>query len=105
VKHHKPWFNEECSKLVHQRKQAKLQWLQDPSVANEDKVNNVKQEGITYFRKKKREYLKDKISELKSNSKNKNIRDLYRGITTFKAYQPTNDLVKNERGDILVDLL
>jgi hypothetical protein len=24
-KHHKPWFDEECSKLVDQRKQAKLQ--------------------------------------------------------------------------------
>jgi hypothetical protein len=28
---------------------------------------------------KKREYVKDKISELATNSKNKNIRDLYRG--------------------------
>jgi hypothetical protein len=25
----KPWFDEGCSKLVDQRKQAKLQWLQD----------------------------------------------------------------------------
>jgi hypothetical protein len=28
----------------------------------------------------KREYLKDKINELATNSKNKNIRDLYKGI-------------------------
>jgi hypothetical protein len=27
---HKPWFDEGCSKLLDQRKQAKLQWLQDP---------------------------------------------------------------------------
>jgi hypothetical protein len=27
-----------------------------------------------------REYLKDRIKELATNSKNKNIRDLYRGI-------------------------
>jgi hypothetical protein len=27
AKHHKPWFDEECSELVDQRKQAKLQWL------------------------------------------------------------------------------
>jgi hypothetical protein len=33
---------------------------------------------------KKREYLKDRINELESNSKNKNIRDLNRGITEFK---------------------
>jgi hypothetical protein len=39
LKKHKPWFDEGCSKLVHQRKQAKLQWLQDP---NEINVNNLK---------------------------------------------------------------
>jgi hypothetical protein len=31
LKKHKPWFDETCSKLVDQRKRAKLQWLQDPS--------------------------------------------------------------------------
>jgi hypothetical protein len=37
-----------------------------------------------HFRYKKREYLKDRIDELAMNSKNKNIRDLYRGINDFK---------------------
>jgi hypothetical protein len=44
----------------------------------------------------KREYLKDKINELESNGKNKNIRDLYRGIYEFKkVYQPITNLVKD----------
>jgi hypothetical protein len=30
LKKHKPWFDEGSSKLLDQRKQAKLQWLQDP---------------------------------------------------------------------------
>jgi hypothetical protein len=52
----------------------------------------------------KREYLKDKINELATNSKNKNIRDLYRGINSFKrGYQPRNNLVKDENGDLLAD--
>jgi hypothetical protein len=55
-----------------------------------------------YFRNKKREYLKDRINELATNSKNKNIRDLYRGINEFKrGYQPRNNLVKDENGDLL----
>jgi hypothetical protein len=33
---------------------------------------------------KKRKYLKDNINELATSSKNKNIRDLYRGINEFK---------------------
>jgi hypothetical protein len=31
----KPWFDEECLKLADGRKQAKLQWLQDPSDVND----------------------------------------------------------------------
>jgi hypothetical protein len=29
LKKHKPWFDEECSELLDQNKQDKLQWLQD----------------------------------------------------------------------------
>jgi hypothetical protein len=30
VKQHKPWFDEEWLGFLDQRKQAKMQWLQDP---------------------------------------------------------------------------
>jgi hypothetical protein len=54
--------------------------------------------------KKKREYLKDKSNELAANSRNKNIRDLYSGINKFKrGYQPRNNFVKDENGDLLTD--
>jgi hypothetical protein len=51
---------------------------------NEDHLSNVRREASRHFRNKKREYLKDRINEIELNSKNKNIRDLYRGITEFK---------------------
>jgi hypothetical protein len=48
--------------------------------------------------------LKDKSNGIELNSKNKNIRDLYRGTTEFKkGYQPKTNLVKDERGDLLAD--
>jgi hypothetical protein len=88
TKHHKPWWDEEFSKLVYRRKQTKLQLLQDPSEVNEGNLSNVRRESWRHFRNKKREYLKDKINELESNSKNKTVRDLYRGINKFmKGYQ------------------
>jgi hypothetical protein len=91
-KKHKPWFDERSSKLLDQRKQAKLQWLQHPSEINGDNLKNVRREGSRHFRNKKREYLKDKINELVTNSKNKNIKDLYRRIIGFKrGYQPRNN--------------
>jgi hypothetical protein len=51
---------------------------------NEDNLSNVRWEASRHFRKKKREYLEDKMNELESNRKNKNIRALYRGITEFQ---------------------
>jgi hypothetical protein len=85
------------------RKQATLQWLQDPSELNGDNPNSVRRES-RHFRNKEREYLKDKIIELATNSKNKNIRDLYRGINEFKmASQPRSNLVKDDNGDLLAD--
>jgi hypothetical protein len=41
LKNHKPWFYEGCSKLLDQKKQAKLQWIQNPSEINGDNLNNV----------------------------------------------------------------
>jgi hypothetical protein len=81
-----------------------LQWLQDSSEINGDNLNNVRCEASRYFRNKKRGHLKDKINELATNSKNKNTRDLYRGINEFKrGFQPRNNLVKDENGDLLAD--
>jgi hypothetical protein len=76
LKHNKPWFDDKCSKLIDQRKQAKLQWLQNPSQINGDNLQNVRRETSRIFRNKKREYLKGKINKLETNNKNKYIRDL-----------------------------
>jgi hypothetical protein len=83
-------------KLVDQRKQARLQWLQYPSEVNEDNLRKVRWEASRHIRNKKTEYLEDKINEFESNSKNKNITDQFRSINEFKkGYQPIINLVKN----------
>jgi hypothetical protein len=53
LKRHKPCFNERCSELLDQRKQAKLQWLQDPSKINGDSLNDIRYEASKHFRKRK----------------------------------------------------
>jgi hypothetical protein len=71
---------------------------------NGDNLNNVRHETSRHFRNKKREYLKGKINELAMNSKNKNIRDLYRRMNEFKrGYHPGSNYVKDENGDLLAD--
>jgi hypothetical protein len=43
----------DCDTDHYQRKEAKLQWLQDPSEINGDNLNNVRREAGRYFRNKK----------------------------------------------------
>jgi hypothetical protein len=90
--------------LLDQRKQAKLQWLQDPSEINGHNLHNIGHEASRYFMNKKSKYLKDEINELATNSENKKIRDKCKGINKFKrGYQPRSNLVKDENGDLLAD--
>jgi hypothetical protein len=53
-KQHRPWFDEECSQVLGQRKQVKMQWLQDPNQSNLDNLSNTRREGSRHFRNKKR---------------------------------------------------
>jgi hypothetical protein len=83
LKQNKPWFDQECLGFLDQRKQAKMQWLQDPS------RNNVRRDASRHFRNKKKANMKSKFEELETNSKINNIRGLYGDINDFKkSYQP-----------------
>jgi hypothetical protein len=70
LKQHKQFFDEECLGSLVQRKQAKMQWLQNPNQNNVDNLNNVKREANTHFSNKKK-FLKAKIEERETNSKPK----------------------------------
>ena len=57
-KQHKPWFDKECVDFLDERKQAKTQWIQDPSQSNLDNLNNVRRNARRHFRNKKKAKLK-----------------------------------------------
>jgi hypothetical protein len=67
LKHNKTWFDNECSKLIDQRKQAKSQYLQNPSQINRDNQQNLRHETSRTFRNKRRECLKDTIKQETNN--------------------------------------
>jgi hypothetical protein len=82
LKHDNSCFDEGCSKLLDQRKKAKLQWFQGRSQINGDDLNNARREASRHFRNKKREYLKDEINEL--------------ATTTTRDYKKVYDSVRRE---------
>ncbi|KAJ4438077.1 hypothetical protein ANN_14016 [Periplaneta americana] len=104
TKKKKPWFDEDCCIVVERRKQAKLKFLQDPVEENRDIYFNERWEASRTLRNKRRGYLKEKLNEIETNSRNKNIRDLYKGIEEFKnGYQARVNVIKDENGDLLAD--
>jgi hypothetical protein len=53
-KQYKPWFDEECLVILDQRKQAKIQWIPDPSQSSVDNLNNVRRDASRHYKKKKK---------------------------------------------------
>jgi hypothetical protein len=64
LKQNKPWFDDECLRFLDQRKQAKMQWLQNQNQINANNLN-IRRKASRQFRSKKKEYLKAKIYNLK----------------------------------------
>jgi dsDNA-specific endonuclease/ATPase MutS2 len=50
MEQHNPWLDEECLGLLDQRKQAKMQLIQDPSQNNIDSLSNVRCDASRHFR-------------------------------------------------------
>ena len=64
LKQYKPWFDEVCLGFLDERKQTKMQWVQDRSPSNVDNQNNVRLEANRHLSNKKKEYLKAKLRNL-----------------------------------------
>jgi hypothetical protein len=93
-------------KIITSKGQGKFQWLKSPSELNGNNLNNARREASRQFCNKTKKNVKEKIKEFATNSKDKNIRDMYRGISKFKrCYQPRSNLLKDENGDLLADSL
>ena len=52
MKQHKPWFDEECLGILDQRKQAKIQWLQDANQSNVHNLNNARRAASRHEKRK-----------------------------------------------------
>jgi hypothetical protein len=84
-------IDEECSALLDRRKQAKLQWLQNPNQMNGDNMDNMRREGGRTFRTKKYQ-----INELHT-VRAKILQSCSEHINEFKkGYQPRRNFLKDK---------
>ena len=56
LKWHKPWTDAECLDFLDQKKQAKMQWIQDPSQSNVGNLKNLGREASRFQKKKESIY-------------------------------------------------
>lgn len=75
LKQHYRWFYEGCSELSVERKQAKLEWLQDLGKINADNPKNVRSKTTDsrHFWDKKMEHVKSKIKLYEAYIQTRNI--------------------------------
>jgi hypothetical protein len=76
-------------RFLDQRKEAKMQQLQESNQSSVENLNNVRREASTHFRNKNKEYLKARIDELETNSK------IRRPSGTLAREQGSPELVSN----------
>jgi len=77
---------------------------QDPNQSHVHNLNNVRREASRHFRNKKKKYQKAKIDELDTNSKIRSIETcIGKSVFFEKSYQPSTDVVKDEKGDLVND--
>jgi hypothetical protein len=104
LKQHKPSFDEEYSRYLDQRKEAKNQWVQDQNQSNIVTLRYAIRQASRHFGNREKECLKAKIDELETNSMIKHIRDLCMCISHFeKGYQPRTSTAEDEKSDLDTD--
>jgi hypothetical protein len=87
---HKLWLYEECSKLLDQRKRAKLHWLENTSQKDGDNVNTVRRETSRTLGKEGRNMRRKEIVRT-------NISALHRCINELKrCFQCRTNVVRDE---------
>ena len=92
LKQLKPWFDEEWVRFLDQRKQAKVQWLQDPNKSKVDDPNTVRLEAGKQIRNKEKTIRKLKFMNLKLTVRSKMSDTLVRASVTVKMVT-TLDLI------------
>ncbi|KAL4143118.1 hypothetical protein QTP88_005484 [Uroleucon formosanum] len=100
----KPWFNTSCEEALNRRKEARLQWINDPT--NREKESTYKErqkEASNIFRFEKRKYTKDILWEAETNHRVNKTRELYQKINAIRSGKAYDSIHRESLLNILID--
>jgi hypothetical protein len=90
----KPWFDKDCRKSIEKRRECRLTWLQTKDEESHQVFSDAAKATGCIIRQKKAEYLKGKITEIKTNGQRNNVRAMYVGINSHrKGFQARMNVV------------
>ena len=98
-----PWFDEDCENICEERKEKRIQWLEDQdNEVKRDEFRSCRRRAKRTIRRKKREELEAKLRRLEGSRREGKAREQYQIIKSFKnEYQPKINLVRDKEGAIL----
>ncbi|KAF2888299.1 hypothetical protein ILUMI_17874, partial [Ignelater luminosus] len=94
----KDWFDDECRKVVQERKQARMKMLKDNTKERIEQYEQIRNSTQTKIRNKKRETQKAKSEEMEEHHRNRNTKLFHKNLKEEKKVALTN-----HQGEIWVD--
>jgi hypothetical protein len=102
LKQHRPRFDEEYLRFLDQRKQAKMQWVQEPKQRNVVNLNNIKREVSSHLRNKGKNNSKLKFMTLKLTVRS-HASETCIGASVILRRVTSPEIVRDEKGDSATD--
>jgi len=101
----KLWFNNYCKEAFNRRKEARTQFLNDPTNREKAIVYKERQkEANNTFRYEKRKYTKDVLEEAEIDQRVIKTRQLYQKINSIRGeYKKHNKFLKNDNGSLVIE--
>lgn len=96
------WFDEDCSKVVDGKNEARAKMLQRITRSSVDRYEQLRREATKLLKRKKRESMKAQIEEIEHLSRQSESRKFYAAVNRMRrGFQPRMSGCKNKDGQVL----
>ena len=104
-KKRKEWYDDECQAAAENRRKYRRIWLAERrNDAKRETFRGMRRRAKKVNRKKKREFINDKMRGIEYDRRSRRTRDQFQGINEIrKGYQPRGNMIRNKEGEMIVN--
>lgn len=98
------WFDDECREAIQKKNEYRRKMLERNTRQNSDRYRASRREANHLCKKKKREYMKEKVRKIEELSEQKKTKNLYNEIRSInRSYQPKLNICKDKDGKLIAE--